>query len=51
MRRQERYDKVMAWFESTMPAAESELHFASTFQLLVAVNANTGESGLLLVIA
>lgn len=37
MRRQERYDKVMAWFESTMPAAESELHFASTFQLLVAV--------------
>ncbi len=33
----ERYDKALQWFEQAMPVAETELHFESTFQLLVAV--------------
>lgn len=33
----ERYDAVLAWFEAEMPLAESELHFASPFELLAAV--------------
>ena len=37
MRIQERYDKALAWFEANMPIAESELHFADEYQLLVAV--------------
>ena len=37
MRIQERYDKALAWFEANMLIAESELHFADEYQLLVAV--------------
>ena len=37
MKIQERYDKALAWFEANMPIAESELHFADEYQLLVAV--------------
>lgn len=33
----ERYDKAIAYFEKAMPQAESELHYANPFQLLVAV--------------
>jgi endonuclease-3 len=31
------YGQVIDWFQSSMPQAESELHFDSPFQLLVAV--------------
>ena len=37
MRLQERYERVLAWFEANMPIAESELHFQNEYQLLVAV--------------
>lgn len=37
MRKQELYDRVIAYFEQTMPVAESELVYGSPFQLLVAV--------------
>ena len=37
MRKKELYEKVIAWFEETMPVAETELHYGSPFQLLVAV--------------
>lgn len=37
MTTRERYRQVMAWFEENMPVAESELHFESAYQLLVAV--------------
>ena len=37
MKKKELYDKVIAWFEETMPVAETELHYGSPFQLLVAV--------------
>ncbi len=37
MNRRERYERVTAWFEETMPVAEPELHYGSPFQLLVAV--------------
>ena len=37
MRKAERYAGVIGWFTENMPVAETELHFASTFQLLVAV--------------
>lgn len=37
MTTRERYQHVMAWFEENMPVAESELHFESVYQLLVAV--------------
>ena len=33
----ERYKYILAWFESNMPVAESELVFATPFQCLVAV--------------
>ncbi len=33
----ERYAKIIAYFEANAPDAGSELHFASTYQLLVAV--------------
>lgn len=33
----ERYEKALQWFEQSMPVAETELHFESTYQLLVAV--------------
>lgn len=37
MKKQERYDRVIARFEEAMPVAETELHYETPFQLLVAV--------------
>lgn len=37
MRQQERYAGIISWFSQNMPKAETELHYESTFQLLVAV--------------
>lgn len=37
MRIADRYAKALQWFEQAMPVAETELHFESTYQLLVAV--------------
>ena len=37
MRKSELYKRVIAYFEQAMPVAETELHYESPFQLLVAV--------------
>lgn len=37
MRKKELYERVTAYFEEAMPVAETELHYGSPFQLLVAV--------------
>ena len=37
MKTPERYKNILGWFETHMPVAESELHFANPFQCLVAV--------------
>lgn len=37
MRKKERYEKVIRWFEENMPVAETELHYGNPFQLLIAV--------------
>lgn len=37
MTKKERYSAIIAYFEEAMPVAETELHFDSDFQLLVAV--------------
>ncbi len=37
MKKEERYRRTIAYFEEAMPVAETELHFESPFQLLVAV--------------
>lgn len=37
MKKQELYDKVIAYFQETMPIAETELHYSNPFELLVAV--------------
>ena len=37
MRKEERYRKVIDYFEREMPVAETELHYSNPFQLLVAV--------------
>ena len=37
MRKADRYAGVIGWFTENMPVAQTELHFDSTFQLLVAV--------------
>ena len=37
MKTRERYEVAMAWFETNMPIAESELNFENEYQLLVAV--------------
>ena len=37
MKTRERYELAMAWFETNMPIAESELNFENEYQLLVAV--------------
>ena len=37
MTRKERYEAVIPWFEEHMPVAETELHYESPFELLVAV--------------
>ncbi|MDR0955043.1 MAG: endonuclease III [Rikenellaceae bacterium] len=36
MKMNERYRGVLAWFAENMPVAESELHYGSAYQLLVA---------------
>jgi len=35
--RKERYEAVISWFEEHMPVGETELHYESPFELLVAV--------------
>ena len=37
MTTKERYKGVIEWFQTNMPVAETELHYANPFQLLVAV--------------
>lgn len=37
MTQKERYKRMIAYFEDTMPVAEPELHFSNPFELLVAV--------------
>lgn len=37
MRKKERYENIVAWFKENMPIAETELHYNSPFELLVAV--------------
>lgn len=37
MTTKERYRKVIEWFNATMPVAETELHYETPYQLLVAV--------------
>lgn len=37
MTTKERYNRVIEWFSQAMPVAETELHYADPFQLLVAV--------------
>lgn len=37
MTKKDRFDKVIGFFEKTMPVAETELHYSDPYQLLVAV--------------
>ncbi|MCD8166637.1 MAG: endonuclease III [Bacteroides sp.] len=37
MKKEELYQKVIAWFEENMPVAETELHYDNPYELLVAV--------------
>lgn len=37
MTTKERYDRILAWFETNQPVVETELHYENPFQLLVAV--------------
>ncbi len=37
MRKKERFEKIIAWFEEHMPIAETELQYGNPFELLVAV--------------
>jgi endonuclease-3 len=37
MRKQELYNKVIEYFQATMPVAETELHYNNPFELLIAV--------------
>ena len=37
MKIEERYKAIIEWFEANMPVAQSELHYSSPFELLVAV--------------
>ena len=37
MKKKDLYEQVIAWFEKSMPVAETELHYGNAFQLLVAV--------------
>ena len=37
MKTADRFQHILAWFETNMPVAERELHFANPFQCLVAV--------------
>lgn len=37
MTKKERYAKIIEWFETNMPVAETELHYSTPYELLVAV--------------
>ncbi len=37
MRKKERFEKIIAWFQKNMPIAETELNYTNPFELLVAV--------------
>jgi endonuclease III len=37
MNKKERFEKIVAWFETNMPIAETELHYGNPYELLVAV--------------
>ncbi len=37
MRKKERYDRVINWFQENIPVAETELHYNNPFELLIAV--------------
>lgn len=37
MRKKERYERVIAWFQENVPVAETELHYNDPFELLIAV--------------
>jgi len=37
MQLDERYNKVITWFQKNMPIAETELHYTNAYELLVAV--------------
>lgn len=37
MNKKERYNKILDWFKQNVPVAETELHYSSTFELLIAV--------------
>jgi endonuclease-3 len=37
MHKKERFEKVLAWFEKSMPVAETELQYSNPYELLVAV--------------
>src|SRR5690554_2839163 len=37
MRKEERFEKVIAWFQENMPVAETDLHYSNPYELLVAV--------------
>ena len=36
MRKKERYEKVIAWFQENVPVAETELHYNNPYELLIA---------------
>lgn len=38
MKKQELYNKVIAYFQEAMPVAETELHYNNPFELLIAVS-------------
>lgn len=37
MRKKERFEKIISWFQENMPIAETELHYTNPYELLVAV--------------
>ncbi|RKD96905.1 endonuclease III [Marinifilum flexuosum] len=37
MRKKERFEKIIAWFQENMPIAETELNYTNPYELLVAV--------------
>ena len=37
MRKKERYQRIIDWFQENMPVAETELHYSNPFELLIAV--------------
>ena len=37
MRKKQRYEQIIAWFQENMPVAETELHYNNPYELLIAV--------------